>query len=282
MAFETVHAVTYFAPGCRVATRDAGLHGFWPGYFAARAAPMGRVGAGTVAAAFYNFAPGMVARSVPACWDAVEPATLCRVRAIAAADALGELCSTAARSALVGALPLLRRAVDGCATEGRVLAGANKALWPTLVAALGTGGLGEAWQAATVLREHRGDGHVAALVGHALGGCEAHLVAAATKGIPGDVLRESRGWSEEEWRDATVRLERRGLLYADGEATDAGRTLHAEVEELTDRLVEPATAALGDGALEELYGALLACAVEIAASGVIRYPNPMGLPAPPP
>ena len=70
--------------------REAGLRGFWSGYFAARAAPLGRVGPGPVAAAFYNFHPGMVARAVPGCWDVVAPETLCRVRAIAAADALFE------------------------------------------------------------------------------------------------------------------------------------------------------------------------------------------------
>ena len=82
--------------------REAGLPGFWSGYFAWRAAPLGPVGPGPVAAAFFNFRPGMVARAVPACWDAVAPETLCRVRAIAAAETLSEVCGVEARSGLVG------------------------------------------------------------------------------------------------------------------------------------------------------------------------------------
>ncbi len=270
--------MTYFAPACRGALRDTGLRGFWAGYFAARAAPLGRVGTGPVAAAFYNFLPAMVARAVPGCWEVVAPAILCRVRAIAAADALNEACSVSARSDLVAVLPLLRQAVAHSDGAGRVLASANRTLWPVIAPALGTGGLGEAWQAATVLREHRGDGHVAALVTHGLGGLEAHLLAAGTKGIPADVLRDSRGWREEAWEGAKAALASRGLLHADGRATDTGRLLHGEVEALTDRLAEPAYAGFRDGALAELHGALAACATEVAASGLVPYPNPIGLP----
>jgi hypothetical protein len=236
------------------------------------------VGAGPVAAAFYNFAPAMVAKAVPDCWDVVAPATLCRVRAIAAADALSEVCGTQARSTLIGALGLLRRAVGATEASGRVLAAANRSLWSVIAPALGTGGLGEAWQACTTLREHRGDGHVAALVAAGVRGIEAHLLAAGTKGIPPDLLRESRGWSEAEWAAAAAGLSARGLLHTDGRATDAGRTLHAQVEDRTDRLSEPAFAELSDGALDDLHGALLACAADVVASGLVPFPNPMGLP----
>jgi hypothetical protein len=258
--------------------RDAGLPGFWSGYFAARAAPLGRVGAGPVSAAFYNFAPAMVARAVPGCWDVVTPQTLCRVRAIAAAEVLSEVCSVEARSALVAALPLLRRAVAGCDGAGRVMAGANRSLWPVIAPALGTGGLGEAWQACTTLREHRGDGHAAALLAGGIGGMEAHLLVAGTKAVPAEMLRDNRGWSVEQWDAGRAMLAARGWLHADGRATDDGRTRHGEVEELTDRLAEPAYADLSDGALEELNGALRACAAGVVASGLLPFPNPMGLP----
>lgn len=261
--------------------RDAGLRGFWSGYFAARAAPLGRVGAGPVSAAFYNFEPAMVAKAVPRCWETVAPETLCRVRAIAAADALGETCSTEARSALLAALPLLRRAAGHCGGTGRMLAAANGSLWPRIATALGTGGLGEVWQACTTLREHRGDGHVAALVAHGIGGLQAHVLASGSKAIPVALLRDNRGWSEDDWAQAAAALTHRGLLHADGRVTDAGRTLHGRLEELTDELAEPAFAALSDQALEDLYGALAACAAEIADSGVVPFPNPMGLPRPP-
>ena len=232
-------------------------------------------------AAFFNFHPAMVARAIPACWEVVAPETLCRVRAIAAAEALGEVCSTASRSALLASLPLLRRAAAACDGAGRMMAGANRSLWPRIATALGTGGLGEVWQGCTTLREHRGDGHVAALVTHGVSGLQAHVLAAGTKAIPVELLRDNRGWSEAEWDDTTASLARRGLVHADGRVTDAGRTLHGEVEELTDELAEPAYAGLSDLALEELRGVLAACAADVAASGVVPFPNPMGLPRPP-
>jgi hypothetical protein len=231
-----------------------------------------------VVAAFYNFHPGMVARAVPGCWDVVSPETLCRVRAIAAAESLNEVCGVEARSGLVASLPLLRHAAEGCGGAGRVMAGANRSLWPVIAPALGTAGLGEAWQACTTLREHRGDGHTAALLVHGVGGMDAHLLAVGTKAIPAEVLRDNRGWSEVEWEAGTEGLVARGLLHADGRATDAGRTVHGEVEDLTDRLAEPAYAALSDGALSDLHGALSACAADVAASGLMPFPNPMGLP----
>jgi hypothetical protein len=236
------------------------------------------VGAGPVAASFYNFRPAMVAKAVPECWDNVAPLTLCRVRAIAAGEALSEACSVAARSGLVAVLPLLRRAVSGCDAAGRVMAAANRTLWPTISTALGTGGLAEAWQACTTLREHRGDGHVAALLAHGVAGIDAHLLAAGTKGVPAEVLRDNRGWGEDDWEAATSRLASRGCLHTDGRATDAGRTLHAEVEEQTDRLAAPPYADLSDTAVADLYGALSACAREVVASGVLSFPNPIGLP----
>jgi hypothetical protein len=201
------------------------------------------------------------------------------VRAIAAADALAETCSVAHRSELLAALPLLRRAAAGCDGAGRPLAGANRSLWPSVATALGTGGLGEVWQACTTLREHRGDGHVAALVTHGVRGLEAHLLAAGAKGVPTEVLRENRGWTEEEWESCLAILARRGLLHADGRVTDQGRTLHAAVETLTDALAAPPFASLSDGALEDLHGALRACAADVQASGMYPFPNPVGLPA---
>ncbi len=231
-----------------------------------------------MAAAFYNFDPDMVARAVPGCWEVVSPETLCRVRAIAAAESLNEVCSVAARSVLVAALPLLRHAVEGCTAAGRVMGAANRALWPVIAPALGTAGLGEAWQGCTTLREHRGDGHSAALLVHGVRGLEAHLLAAGTKAIPAEVLRDNRGWGEQEWAAGREALAVRGLLHADGRATDAGRTLHGEVEDLTDRLAEPAYAGLSDTALDDLHGALSACAADVAASGLLPFPNPLGLP----
>ncbi len=159
------------------------------------------------------------------------------------------------------------------------MAAANRDLWPVVAADLGPDGLAEAWQATTTLREHRGDGHVAALVVHGLSGVEAHLLAAGTKGIAPEVLRDNRGWSEEDWDAATVVLASRGLLHRDGRATDAGRTLHAEVEALTDRLAAAGLPRPSATAPWRSCSARWSRAPrDVAASGLLPFPNPMGLP----
>jgi hypothetical protein len=286
VALESVHAVTYFATGCRQALRDAGLKGFWAGYFAARAAPLGRAGPGPVAAAFFNFEPAMVGQAVPACWDVVDPGRLTVVRAAAASVTLSDLWAEGSLAGLVGALPLLRRAADGCDGAGRIMTGANRELWPSVEAGLRrmdhtaeTIAVAEAWQACTTLREHRGDGHVAALLVHDLRGLEAHLLAAGTLGVPADILRDNRGWSASQWADGQAGLVARGLLRSDGVATDAGHAVHWSVESMTDDQAERAFAMLDEEEVARLYGALSACAAEIQASGMLPFPNPMGLPA---
>jgi hypothetical protein len=285
VALESLHAVAYFARPCRHALRHRGLVGFWNGYFAARAAPLGRVGAGTVAAAFFNFHPDMVAAAVPRCWEVVEPATLTVVRVEGASRALTELCPPAALDRAVGALPLLRLASSRCAGAGRILTGVNRDLWPAIEPALRAGGLqgqplalAEVWQAGTTLREHRGDGHVAALVAHGLGGCEAHVLAAATAGTPPEVLRDNRGWSGDQWDGARAELTRRGLLGPDGAASADGRAWHRAIEAITDDLAESAYAGWSDDAVNALYDDVSPCARAIQASGLIPFPNPMGLP----
>ena len=229
-------------------------------------------------AAFYNFHPGMVARAVPGCWDVVAPETLCRVRAIAAADALSEVCRVEARSDLVAALPLLRRAVAACDGAGRVMAGANRSLWPVIAPALGTAGSARPGRPARPCASTAGTGTsprswpTASAASMRI--CSRPAPRRSRPRCCGTTAAGARRSGSAPQR----RLSGRGLLHADGRATDAGRTLHGAVEDLTDRLAEPAYAALSDGARAELHGALSACAADVAASGLLPFPNPMGLP----
>jgi hypothetical protein len=238
-----------------------------------------------VTAAFHNFHPAMVEGAVPACWSVVGPAELTRLRAAAAATALTGACPVDPLGRLTATLPLLRTAVAHCAGDGRVLTGANRELWPSLSAALTRGsvtsevlGVAEVWQACTTLREHRGDGHVAALVAHGLNGLEAHLLSTGVRGTPAEVLRDNRGWSEERWDEGTRHLVDRGLLQAGGGATERGTALHGAVEAMTDALAEAAYAQLSDQEVGSLHGALAGCAGPLQASGLFPFPNPMGLP----
>ena len=185
--FEPIHAVTYFAPEARSAFEQAGLRGFWRGYFAGRAAPLGPVGAAVVGASFFNFAPALVGRAIPGVWQLISPEQALRTRLSGAVDALGGL--LAGREAQVtAAADLLWRTAGELDCAGRMLAAANVALlafedrwpdspgspdFPDSQGSPGSPGLARLWQAATVLREHRGDGHFAALAAADIDGCEA-------------------------------------------------------------------------------------------------------------
>jgi len=273
--FEPVHLVSYFSPEARAAFEDAGLRGFWRGYFAGRAAPLGRAGAAVVTASFFNFAPPMVARALPGVWDLITPEDALTVRSAGAAAALRRLLGERADG--VGeAADLLLRAADGLDCSGRVLAAANAALPVT-----GVKGDGEPvarlWQAATRLREHRGDGHFAALVAAGIDGCEALVLRSGhERGWGREQMQPLRGWTDEDWDAAAGRLATRGWLGEDGRVTPAGAAARQAVEDATDRAAAPPWARLGAAATEEL--ALLLAPIAAACATLLPFPNPVGLP----
>jgi hypothetical protein len=233
-----------------------------------------------VTAAFYNFHPEMVQAAVPGCWEAVDPATVARVRAMAAAEALAAVYSQETLSDLGAALPLLRRLADACAVDGRIMTGANRVLWPTIEADIAADRrpVAEVWQATTTLREHRGDGHVAALVAHGLSGLAAHLLVTGTEGVAVETLRDNRGWSKAAWAEGADELVRRGLLDADGRATERGHVVRQSVEATTDALAGAPWTALSDDERAAATAALRRAAREVQDSGMYPFPNPMGLP----
>ncbi|MFJ5218393.1 hypothetical protein ACIP98_27190 [Streptomyces sp. NPDC088354] len=267
---EPVHSVTYFAPEARAASEAAGLRGFWRGYFACRAAPLGPVGAAPVTAAFFAFAPGMVARALPGVWQLAMPETALAVRARGAGAALRRLLA-GHEPAAEEAVALLRPVTGALDIAGRVLAAANAAL------PLPAHPLDELWHHATVLREHRGDGHVAALVTADLDGCEALLLRSGID-LPRGELQPHRGWTDDEWTAARARLTARGLLDADGVATDDGRAAHRSLEAATDLAAARPWSALSPADLDRLSAVLSAPAHACAAA--LPYPNPTGAPAP--
>ncbi len=265
---ETLHAVTYFADECRAAADDAGCKGFWMGYFGARAAPMGAVGAGVVIASFANFAPSMVERAVPDVWAHATPSALLDARARSAARVLRRLCPDIESTASDLADELSSVAAAGDPT-GRPLFAANQVLHrrDDPVEAL--------WQACTSIREHRGDGHVAALVAEELSGLDAHLLPVAKGAVPADLLREARGWSESEWATAIDGLVVRGIISGEGTLTAKGWALEARIESTTDRLAAPPWDAVADVA--DLLARLASPVGAIRSAGVVPIPNPIGL-----
>jgi hypothetical protein len=275
MVGEPLHAVTYFAAESFAAWEAVGLRGFWRGYFATRAAPFGAVGPEVVTASFFNFAPSMVERALPSVWALVPPGDALVARTAGATAALRAILGNAVESTAVsGAADTVRKSLAGCTLEGRALFAANVARpWPDEpLAAL--------WHGLTLLREHRGDGHNAALVAAGLDGLEAHLLAGGLEagGASSATRLEARGWSDEEADAAALRLLERGLVGSDGAATADGRARYADVEERTDAAAMAPWRHLGEEATVELEATLRPWAQRVVRSGVVRFPNPMGLP----
>lgn len=271
-AVEPLHAAVYFHPGASAAFKSIGLKGFWMGYFASRAAALGPVGPQVVTAAFYGFAPAMVARAVPECWRRAAPADVLELRYRLAAEALAAPASHFATEIPDLAEELLA-AVGRLSFEGRVLAAAHAELpvpdEPLL----------RLWWACTVLREHRGDGHVAALLASGLSPIEAHVVKVAAGEATQSGLEPARGWSGYEWASARLGLFARSLLTEDGQLTEDGTLLRSVVEHVTDVAAEPGWWALGGGAAsDEVVERLAALSAVLVAGGGIPFPNPVGLP----
>jgi hypothetical protein len=225
-ALEAVHVVPTFSRETRAALGALGLHR-GSGYFAARSAPMGPVPAEVTTAAFYVFAPQLVRRALPGAWELASPAEVLSAASGAAAATLHRLLDgVAAPDDVAEAVRLARTACEGLDVAGRPLfAGWASLPWPREP-------MLQLWHAATLLREHRGDGHVAALLHAPLDPVEALLTAGlAGTGLP--FSRATRGWTDEDWTAAEARLRERGLVDDEG-LTAAGRVLRVDVEERTD------------------------------------------------
>jgi hypothetical protein len=225
-ALESVHVAPTFSHETRTAFTKLGLHPKLA-YFPARAAALGPVPAAVTTATFYVFAPRLVSRALPDAWSTASPEQIVRARYAAAYATLHRLLGPlAAPDDLAEAVRLARTACEGLSPEGRPLyAGWSSLPWPDEP-------LQQLWHAATLLREHRGDGHVAALLHAPLDPVEALLTAGlAGTGLP--FYRATRGWTDEEWQAAEARLRDRELVDDDG-LTPAGRALRADVEARTD------------------------------------------------
>ncbi len=231
-AIEPLHSHLYFAPEHDERLSGLGLKPGRMSYFAGRAAPMGAVGAGAVTATFFNFSPSLVAHMIPRAWTLASPEQVLAARLDAARASLTRLLGAdAADSAEVLELAdLLREACGVLTPEGRPLyAGHADLPWPEepLLAL---------WHGATLLREHRGDGHVAVLLHAGLTGLEALITHTATgRGFTEAAARATRGWRDEEWAAACAALADRGLLD-DAGLTDDGKSLRTHIEAQTDAL----------------------------------------------
>ncbi len=253
LRYEPYHDVTYFTPESRAATDALGCKGGWMGYFGMRAAPLGAASRELVTAVFYNFAPRKVARALPDAWAVASPEEFLRVRLEGVDGALRRLLGDVATPEIEELAELGRAAALAAPIAGRPLAAANRALpWPSEPhLAL--------WHACTILRESRGDGHVAALVAHGVGPCQALALYAREHSLDAAYMREARGWTEEEW-----------------EAADAPGDL-AAVERATDEAAAAPWDELGAERTERFIELMTPLALRIASGNEAMRVNPMAL-----
>jgi len=260
---EPISLVNFFADEPNEAMAELGFNNYWDGYFAGRSAPLGRVPAEVVHAAFYSFADGEVARHIPSVWDTTTPeaAHAARLRGCVAAlrRILGDLVDT---PGLARAADLLAKASISAPTEGRVMyAGLRTLPMPEEPVT-------RLWHAANMLREHRGDGHIVALVCEAIGGTEAHVLSALDMGIyPAESFGRIHHLPATQLAEVMDGLRNRGLVDADGRFTDAGRATKARIESLTDALAEAPYDALDPSELDELVALLEPISARLQATG---------------
>ncbi len=270
---EPLHAVLYYAPEV---FEEAAALGYdtkerWPSYFPFRAAPLGPVDGERVASAFYSFSPRMVAEHIDPAWKLASPDDVLKARVRGMDRAYRAIFGDRVDSPeLAEAAALARRAAEAANTAGRPLAAANAELdWPEPPHL-------QLWHAATILREHRGDGHLAALLVADLDPTEA-LVSFAAIGAASVERFESRGWSAQEWAAASERLVARGLLDTDGTATESGHDLRRRTEERTDRLAADPWRVLAPQDIDRLTDLLGEFWVAVLSSGLLPSETTLGI-----
>ena len=228
-----------------------GMRNYWDGYFAGRAAPLGLAPPEVVHAVFYNFADGEVARHIPWVWGKTTPVEAIAVRERSSATALRQKIGELADSpALVQVADLATRAALSAPTEGRALYAGLRAL------EVPQEPVARLWHAATLLREHRGDGHNAALLTHGVGGIEAHVLLALSLGMRPEEFGRIHHLPKPQLAAVVDGLRSRGLVNPTGGYTNAGRETRERIEALTDKLAAPPYDVLSAAELDELIAGL--------------------------
>jgi hypothetical protein len=259
-ALEVIQAVGWLAPQPAAAYAEHGLRGR-VGYFAARSAPMGAVGAGVVTATFYVFAPSLVAHAIPKAWERISPAEMVALRYQVVTQTLREVLGSDDDDRIGAAARLARTACEALEMPGRPLYAAHSLLpWPE-------DPVGALYHAAVLLREHRGDGHVAALVQAGLGPVDALVLDGLFSGST-EFVRTTRGWTDEDWVAAQDRLTADGRIDGD-RLTQAGVVMRKRLERATDDAAMPGWTHLGIDGCHELLGLLSPLRERALASGVL-------------
>lgn len=263
-AANVVHGFIYFVPEAAEEYERLGLVDFYPQYFGSRAAPMGPVGPETVLATFFNFSPDAVGAGIPLAWETASPQQLQAARFAAAERVLGRVGGILSAAEIDEATEIMSAMVAGVSMAGRPLAAANAGL------ELPADPLTRLWQLVTVIREYRGDAHVAALTSAPVGPVEALVLHAATGVVDRARLQELRAWSDAAWDGAVAALAERGWVDSDGAFTPEGGTARESIEVQTDHATQPMLDVVGDETVHRLCDLLVPLRDALIAEGV--YP----------
>jgi hypothetical protein len=219
-------------------------------YFPARAAPLGEASLELVVATFFNFSPRAVARAIPGAWTKATPEQILAAQLSGIDRALARAFENVDPEVITELLSLLRPAAEAAATrpEGRPLfAGYASLSWPDEPhLAL--------WHAHYLLREFRGDGHIAVLVAEGLTGHQALALHVAMLPAIGPVFRQSRAWTDDEWGATLASLRADGWLTDDEELalTPEGARRRQAIEDRTNELALPAYAPIGQEGVDRV------------------------------
>ncbi|MEO2106475.1 MAG: hypothetical protein ABGZ36_12625 [Actinomycetota bacterium] len=266
---EPLHAIMYFAKEVQDRFEALGMEPRGEGYVAGRAAPMGAVGAGAATAAFYGFNPAVLQYALPAAWGKASPATILTARAEGVQEVFERV--QAPTDGVAEAIELSSRATEGLDCAGRPLAAANAQVPLTGMP------FADLWQVTAVLREHRGDGHLAVLLTHELGPVDAMVPYATWQDrVSRRFLQRSRMWDDDAWSAAEERLRTRGWMDTEGQLTEEGIANRDAIEAATDRLAAPPYAVLGEDDARRLFDLIRPVAAALNDGGA--YPRPWTLP----
>ena len=261
---EPICLVTFFADECNEEMAALGHRTYWDGYFASRAAPLGRVPSQVVHAAFYSFADGEAARHIPRVWETIPPEASIAARLRGSTASLRRILGDELVSSpgLTRAADLTTKAATSAPMEGRPMYAGMRSL------EIPGDPVARLWHSATMLREHRGDGHIAALVGARIGGTEAHVLSALEMGIyPPESFGRIHHLPKKRLAEVMDGLRERGLVDREGRFTDAGRETKQRIEARTDELATPPYDALSPAEFDELIAALEPITAALLATG---------------
>jgi hypothetical protein len=258
-ALEPFAGQVYFSPECHQAYAALGFSSSpmelggvampdGPAYFCSRGSVLGQVPGEVIASSFGVFNPAVVVPAVTYGWTLVDAATICQARTDGAVGQLRRILGDAP-DGLDRVVELLQRATAPLRPEGRALFAGLRSL------GLPGEPLADAWRLADLLREYRGDAHIAAWTSGGFDATEIGLLTELYWGLPMRTYVRSRAWSSGDLDAAEARLIERGMV-ADGALTPAGREAREAVEVATDRQCRPIIEALGTD-VDELVERLL-------------------------